>query len=152
MSNSFRYLIYKLHNFIIRSLKIRTFGVRALVIKEDKILLVTHTYVSNWYAIGGGVEKGETPQEAIERELFEEVGIKSSSPPELFGVYHNTISKPDDIVVLYLIKDFTQEEVKSSEILEAKWFPLTNIPKNTAIGTRRRIEEYLKTRPISDKW
>ncbi|WP_051131935.1 NUDIX domain-containing protein [Legionella tunisiensis] len=67
----------------------KTIGARALVINEDKVLLVKHSYTPGWYTIGGAVEKGETPIEAVQRELFEEVGVKCLTLPKLFSVYHN---------------------------------------------------------------
>lgn len=147
-----RNIIWKIHNIFLKIFSIRTLGVRALVIKDQEVLLITHTYVPNWYAIGGGIEKGETALESIKRELLEEVGISLTKEPFLAGIYHNTISKPDDYVVLYIVKDFTQAKVHSSEIKKTKWFPLNNIPKNTSEGTKRRIEEYLGLREANGKW
>jgi 8-oxo-dGTP pyrophosphatase MutT (NUDIX family) len=68
----------------------KTLGARALIIKDGQILLVQHTYSKGWYTVGGGVEKNESPLEALKRELYEEVGIKPTAPPKLFAVYHRT--------------------------------------------------------------
>jgi len=81
--------IYRIiKNFVYSLLDKKTIGARALVVDNDKILLVEHTYMHGWYTIGGGVEKGETPQQTILRELLEEVGIIAKSV-KLFNVYHS---------------------------------------------------------------
>ncbi len=50
--------------------------VRALIIKDNKILLV-HRIASNIYSLpGGGVENGENYQMAVERECYEEAKAK----------------------------------------------------------------------------
>ena len=37
-----------------------TLGVRGLLIKDDRVVLVKHSYVPGWYLPGGGVEPGES--------------------------------------------------------------------------------------------
>ncbi|MBA2651302.1 MAG: NUDIX domain-containing protein [Tatlockia sp.] len=64
----------------------KSVGARALVIQEGKVLLIKHRYTSGWYTIGGAVEAGETPIEAVQRELGEEVGIRCLNLPKLFSV------------------------------------------------------------------
>ncbi len=50
-------IFLKIKSFLLSLFIKRTVGARALVIKEDEILLVKHTYMPMWYTIGGGVEK-----------------------------------------------------------------------------------------------
>lgn len=130
----------------------KSVGARALVINQDQILLVKHTYISGWYTIGGGVEKGETGLEALKRELEEEVGIIIEENPSIFGFYHNTLGKCDDYIILYLCKTFDKKEAQSWEIREARWFPLQELPTDTSPATKRRVAEYLGLKPLSDKW
>src|SRR6267142_3553108 len=68
-----------------------TLGVRAIVIDpQGRIFLVKHSYVSGWHLPGGGVETGETVQEALARELIEEGGITALEPPVLHGMFFNS--------------------------------------------------------------
>ena len=54
----------------------RTFGVRAVLRDpQGRIALVRHHYVAGWYLPGGGVDKRESVEEAIRRELREEVAV-----------------------------------------------------------------------------
>ena len=75
-----------------------TLGVRGLVIdKDQRIFLVTHTYVPGWQLPGGGVEPGETMAEALARELVEEGNIEILEPPVLHGLFFNSCSSRDSI-------------------------------------------------------
>ena len=128
-------------------------GVRALVLKENQVLLVKHTYMDGWYCIGGGVEKGEPPLQALQRELMEEGGIELANAPKLFGIYYNILEGKDDYIAFYICKNTHQKSpTQTFEIKEMKWFPLEKLPKALSSGTRRRIEEYLGKRVQSDKW
>lgn len=142
-----------LRNAIFSLLAKRTVGVRMLLINEEKILLVKHTYQPDWYTIGGGVESGETPRQAMERELKEEAGITLTSSLELFSVYYSRNEKRDDYIIFYIGHGAgIQEIITSPEIAEKQWFPINDLPKDISPATRRRIQEYLNEIEVSEKW
>lgn len=145
--------IYRLiKNAIYSFLGKRTIGARILLIKDNKILLVKHTYQQGWYTIGGAVERGESPLEAINRELEEEVGVKLNEPPKLFSIYYSNLEKRDDYVVLYTANHFSQDDSRSPEISDKKWFSIDDLSGEVTPATRRRINEYLNRQTISDRW
>ncbi len=144
--------LWDIKNVLLSFFSRKTMGARALVIQDGKILLVKHTYTPGWYTIGGGVDKGESPLQALRRELQEEAGVTPTQTPTLFGFYHNKRHKRDDYVALYLCKDFTKKDVKSREILDAQWFSLDTLPPDMSPGTKRRLDEYLGRGPLSDVW
>ena len=48
----------------------------AFIIKEDKMLFVKSKIGGYYYMIGGGVHLGETSERCVEREVYEETGMK----------------------------------------------------------------------------
>ena len=75
-----------------------TVGVKILLIKNNSVVLVMHSYQDDWYLPGGGIEKGETLEEAILREAKEEFNCKIKSM-KLFGVYTNFYEGKNDHVI-----------------------------------------------------
>ncbi|GAB3023545.1 DNA mismatch repair protein MutT [Nocardioides flavus (ex Wang et al. 2016)] len=55
-----------------------------LVDESGRVLLIRHedrvTGLRAWYPVGGGIEGGESLQQAAEREAYEEVGLEALTP------------------------------------------------------------------------
>jgi ADP-ribose pyrophosphatase YjhB (NUDIX family) len=132
-----------------------TLGVRGLVIdREDRVLLIRHSYVHGWYLPGGGVETGETMLAALARELHEEGNIELTAPPVLYGVYFNRRASKRDHVALFVVRDFRQDgpHKPNLEIAEAGFFTRDNLPDGTTEATRSRIVEVFESKPASEFW
>lgn len=132
-----------------------TLGVRGLIIdKDNRILLVKHTYISGFYLPGGGVEAGETILQALERELREECAISLKSTPLLHNIYLNKRSSTRDHVALFVIRDFYDKGPRQpdKEIAEVKYFPADQIPNDATPATQRRINEILNNIQPSSYW
>jgi 8-oxo-dGTP diphosphatase len=72
-----------------------------------------------WEFPGGKLEKGETPQQAIERELKEELGVSATASQVVF---EETFRYPDKVVTLYFIRiDSFSPEPKALEHQEIRW-------------------------------
>lgn len=50
--------------------------VAAIIIENDCVLMAGNETADYLYSVGGGVHLGETAEEAIVREVFEETGIE----------------------------------------------------------------------------
>lgn len=130
-----------------------TLGTRALVIKDHSILLVRMTYVSGWYLPGGGVDRGESFDLAVRRELAEECGVHAEKA-SLFGLYLNTADGRIDHVAVYQVEEYSGQPLiqDANEISEVKFFSFNDLPKDLWPGHRRRVEEYLGRTPRSHIW
>ena len=142
-----------LHRRAVDRLGGSTVGVRAFVLDPgERLLLVRHTYRSGWYLPGGGVQRGETAQQALRRELAEEVGLTLTAPPELFGVYFGRYEGINDFPVVFVVRRFEMAPAASPEIAERRWFALDEIPPDASPGTRRRIDELRRGAERSERW
>jgi 8-oxo-dGTP pyrophosphatase MutT (NUDIX family) len=132
-----------------------TMGVRAVVLdNEGQVFLVRHTYVSGWHFPGGGVEVGETLNEALAKELSEEAHIRLTGKPVLHGIFFNRNSTDRDHVAVYVVRDFVVDRVRKPdrEIAEACWFALDKLPAGTSPATQARLAEILMGAPVSPHW
>ncbi len=130
-------------------------GVRGLVIAPaGEILLVRHTYVAGWYLPGGGVEKGESMEASLARELVEEANVEIVGRPQLHGLFFNPKASPRDHVACYIVRDFRQSapHVPDFEIAEARFFAPDALPADATRATRARIEEVVTGRAAAETW
>ncbi len=82
-----------------------TLGARIILLRDDRVLLVEHTYRPGWYLPGGGVDKGESLEECIRREAEEEAGATVRSL-QLFGIYSAFSEEKSDHVAIFVSRDF----------------------------------------------
>jgi 8-oxo-dGTP pyrophosphatase MutT (NUDIX family) len=137
---------------VVRSM---TLGVRAVVLDaENRVFLVRHSYVSGWYLPGGGVDHGETMEQAMRRELKEEGDIDLTGDAVLHGIFLNSHVSRRDHVAVYVVRQFRQDRLPepNREIVECGFFAITALPEGTTRGTRLRIAEVLDGRPLIATW
>jgi len=131
-----------------------TLGAQGLVIDPDgRILLIQHTYRPGWHFPGGGVERNETVESALARELIEEAAVEITGPPALFGIYANFRAFPSDHVSLFVIRSFVRRPfIATQEIAAAEFFPRDALPEGTIGPVRRRLAEVLDGAAPSPHW
>ena len=131
-----------------------TLGVRAVVTDDQgRVLLVEHTYVRGWHLPGGGIERGETAETAIVRELQEEAGVEPLERPRLVSIHSNEAVFRGDHVLVYRIGRWREVASSSAgEILHRDFFAPDALPKTVTAGTRRRIAEALAAEETTPHW
>jgi 8-oxo-dGTP diphosphatase len=129
-------------------------GCGALIVndKNETLLLKRTSKTRNkagfWMQPGGGVEFGEKVEDAVKREIKEELGIDVKLIK--FLAFTEEVIKDEKqhwISLSYLAK-IVGGEVKNLEPEkheEVRWFPVNNLPEKTAQNTIDSANEYLKT-------
>jgi len=131
-----------------------TLGVRGVAIdSEGRVLLVKHTYLMGWWLPGGGVDRGETTQDAVIREMREETGLIASVAPRLISIHSNERFFRGDHVLVYAVDAFTVgERTSHGEIAEIGWFSPDALPEDAHRSTRARLGELFGGVAKSDVW
>lgn len=131
-----------------------TLGVRGVATdSKGRVLLVRHTYLHGWWLPGGGVDRGETTQTAVVRELREEAGLIATSEPRLLSVHSNERFFPGDHVLIFAVDAFDlTERTSHGEIAEIGWFAPDALPEDTTRATRDRLAEIFGEAPADPNW
>lgn len=80
------------------------YGARGIIVREDGKIAVFYKKNKNEYKLpGGGVEAGETPEKAFEREILEETGCKITNVVEM-GITKELKSKGNFQQISYVFK------------------------------------------------
>ena len=130
-----------------------TLGARVILLRENEVLLIRHTYRDGWYFPGGGVDKGETLEAAARREAEEEAQATVGAI-ELLGVYANFREGKSDHIAVFCAREFqVRDFVPNNEIAAREWFPIDALPESISPSTRRRLEELAAgVPPLAGEW
>jgi len=108
--------------------------------RAGEVLLLRHSYGPDVWALpGGGLARGEQPEDCARRELAEEVAIEASAL--LFvGRIEEEISGAPHSAHLFACATNQTPVPDRREVVEARFFALDSLPRNLGRAARRRIE------------
>lgn len=118
----------------------------ALIFEEGRILLAHRRDIDWWNLPGGGMEAGETLEEAVIREVYEETGLQVEVE-QLVGVY----SKPQkqEVVLTFRCKKTGGTLHATEESRACRYFAPEELPANTLPKHRQRVEDALLCLPYA---
>jgi len=134
------YFGFKVYCFIFRPVRM---GVRIMMIQDNEVWLIRHTYLPGWFMPGGGIKRHETLEQAAYREAHEETGAELQEV-SLLGVFSSFVQWKTDHTAVFLCKDFKITGKSDGEIAEMRSFPLDALPENTFASHRKLLEAYQK--------
>lgn len=137
----------------------RTVGHRPLIMPcacliigdgRGNVLLQHRADDGKWANHGGAIELWETVEEALYREIGEELGVRPVEPrllkaysgPEFRHVYPNG----DQVMVVDIVHwchGFDGElRLQPEEVTEVRWFPLDRLPENILAHNLIALKDY----------
>ncbi len=97
--------------------------VAGLIRRQGKVLVGQRpegaSLARTWEFPGGKIELGESPEEALARELSEELGIEAEIGPLKFAASH-TYGKTGILFLFFEVK-FWKGQIKTQQHLDLKW-------------------------------
>ena len=132
--------------------KYQKITVGGLLIKDNKALIVRRSaeegYLTGFYELPGGkIDFGETPEQSLEREFFEETNIKVKTvKPFRIFTYISHDNNRHTVEIVYLVKAISDTNVKlSQEHDDYKWIALEEINRfNVSDEIKTNIVEGFK--------
>lgn len=132
------YLGFKVYCFIFRPVRM---GVRVVMLQDNEVWLIQHTYLPGWFLPGGGLKRNETLEQAARREAFEETGAELNEI-SLLGIFSSFIQWKTDHTAAFLCKDFKITGKSDGEIAAMRLFPLDALPDAIFSSHRKLLEAY----------
>ena len=127
--------------FVRLTQKTFTVSVGAFVVNDEgKVLLLDHLLRpgSGWGIPGGFINENEQPEQAVRREICEEIGLEIEAV-ELVQV--RTTNRHVEILVRARARG--EVKPKNYEIKEARWFALDEMPEEMNRFQKRMIRHVL---------
>lgn len=128
-------------------------GIKAIIVQARKVLVVFDPRFHGYDLPGGKIDIGEGIEEALKRELNEELGLKKFEMGELLHVFERTDYKEKDIslmLIFYKVKTKVSKIKLDTEHTGYKWISkkdFIEIVKNGKIrndGIKIALEKVLK--------
>lgn len=129
-------------------------GAIGIVLSQDrKVLLAKRCDLPIWVLPGGGIEEGESPQEALIREVKEETGIDVAIRRQC--AYYTPINNLAAPTSVFLCTPLSDLITLSSETSDAAYFPLDKLPNSLFFLHANWLKESLATdtliqRPLTE--
>ena len=131
-------------------------GTGGVIFNESGEVLLQRRADNDWWSLpGGGVDIGESVEQCVIREVFEETGLHVTVK-RLVGIYsdpknYSVMSYPGDTIVQYVSAAFECEtqsgELRiSDESTDIGYFPVDSLPDNTLLSSQLRIKDALANR------
>lgn len=108
---------------------------------DGRILLCHRRDRDLWNLPGGGVEPGESPWEAVKREVTEEVGLVVNVE-RLLGIYHKP--EHDELSFSFLCDAIGGFLTLTPEADKIEWFDPLILPANTSERQIERVSDFIR--------
>ena len=120
----------------------------AIIVEDNCVLLVSNSNEDYYYSVGGAVKLGETAEDAVRREVFEETGVEYEID-RLCVIHENFFSETSgtlkgftchEITLYYMMKPKGTQKLNSNSYTHGvreimNWIPISELHKHKAFPT-----------------
>jgi len=118
------------------------FVVAALIVRGGEVLIgqrrPDQPMALQWEFPGGKIEAGETPEQALARELDEEVGIHAVIGPRVTRIRHNYRHGGAVDLQFFAVHEFS-EELVNHIYHQLRWVKLEDLPNYDFLAADRNL-------------
>jgi 8-oxo-dGTP diphosphatase len=122
--------------------------VAALIVRDDELLCCQRTEHQalplKWEFPGGKIEAGETPPEALQRELEEELAIRAEIGAEITRVLH-TYANGNSVNVHFFAVERFENELQNRIFRDVRWVKRADLPALDFLDADKELVACLAT-------
>jgi len=123
--------------------------VAALIETDGKILVCQRrradTFGLMWEFPGGKLKLGETPEQALERELHEELGVRAEIGKEIFRTRHQYAELSEPIDLIFFAATVTTADLRNQAFETMEWRARSALPELNFLPADRELIENLRS-------
>ena len=117
-------------------------GATAVIVQDNKVLLVKREDFEVWALPGGGVDEGESLAETAVREAYEETGLEIEIT-HLIGLYSEIGSWSDWHLASFAARVIGGDlKSQMGEVLDLRFFPLDELPEDMFWWHKQHIADF----------
>jgi 8-oxo-dGTP diphosphatase len=118
------------------------FVAAALIVRDREVLIgqrrADQPMGSLWEFPGGKIEPGESPQEALTRELVEELGIRAEVGPAVTRIRHNYRGGGAVDLQFFAVRNFAGD-IDNQIYQQVRWVKLEELPSYKFLAADRGL-------------
>jgi 8-oxo-dGTP diphosphatase len=108
--------------------------VAAVIVRDSKILVCQRrrddSHALQWEFPGGKIEPGESPQQALVRELVEELAVKATVGKEVFRTRHRYRESPKELELIFFLANVDPAAPLQNVVFEKfEWASTSELPQ-----------------------
>jgi 8-oxo-dGTP diphosphatase len=123
--------------------------VAALIEADGKVLVCQRrrgdTFGLMWEFPGGKLRSGETPAQALERELHEELGVRAQIGKEIFRTRHQYAELSEPIDLIFFAAAVTPSDIRNQAFETMEWRSPTTLQELNFLPADRELIENLRS-------
>jgi 8-oxo-dGTP diphosphatase len=126
----------------------------ALIVRDSKLLVCQRhrddSHGLEWEFPGGKVEPGESPAQALQRELREELGVDATIGKELFRTRHRYGDSQSEFQIIFFRADVEASAPLKNLVFEKfEWVELSALPRYDFLDADKELIRLLASSSIS---